>query len=645
MSYTLTEIQEKTKDLQTVWAGRNDAIDEARKLFFLDHYDSSADDNLPRTSSDIRPPRTSTPTVDANGAYRVTCSDYTDYVFAMRSMLGANLPIIRCYSDKGSKPSDENISNAEKICQAVIYNARYRSERDVMQDFYDQGFVSGWGCAYAYWDEELAEDYDSEDSSWQDFPLVLKFMPPEYAYMSEGGKRGRWSEFAYSWKRPIRDIENEWNVKLKKTRSKDKDLDGDDKVEYTDFWYWGKPETKKKTEDTEDAKKEDDGKEKEKPRTYALWHCVIAGDDWVKVPRDVSKWYKGIPYTMIPFLSTSSTDPAHMSESSLWAQRPNVELQEDLLSRVMTNITYNADPVTNIYSDGIPKEYQKGPGAVNQFNLSTKVEQVTGANTVQDVYQMLAFAAAATQRSGLPSITFGQGMSGLSGYAISLMGQGGQMKSVIPMANIEAGLSVVFDKILDILKRQSPDKDINTYGQNDRGQVFSVKIKGNELKGIRVDVKLKPRVPQDEVARANRARLLKGTVSDYFIKDEVLDMQDPAGDDKRMKQEAFAKSPFVQVMEMSLAATDMGYPAEMVQMFMQQAMQALAPQGTPQLGQRPGNTGPPPPPPGAQTAPQTPDELAMMQQQEAAMGNVPGPEGPSNSAAMSMGGQTGGGFS
>ena len=37
---------------------------------------------------------------------------------------------------------------------------------------------------YAYWDEELAEDYE-EDSSWQDFPLVLKVVPPEFAYMRE----------------------------------------------------------------------------------------------------------------------------------------------------------------------------------------------------------------------------------------------------------------------------------------------------------------------------------------------------------------------------------------------------------------------------------------------------------------------------
>jgi hypothetical protein len=621
--YSIAEVQERVATLQARYSGRNTAIEQARKLFFLDHYNDTGNDSSGNDGgvNSWKAPRTSTPTVDANGAYRVTCSDYTDYVYAMRSMMGANLPIIRCYSDKATKPGDEKISNAEKICQAVLYNARYRSERDVMQDFYDQGFVSGWGCAYAYWDEELAEDYENEDSSWQDFPLVLKFMPPEYAYMSEGGKRGRWSEFIYSWKRPIRDIENEWNVKLKKTRAADKEKDGDSEIEYTDFWYW-------------------EGK--------ALWHCVVAGEDWVKKPVDVSKWYKGIPYTMIPFLSTSSTDPEHMSESSLTAQRVNVELQEDLLSRVMTNITYNADPVTNIYSDGVPKDYEKGPGAVNQFNLGTKVEQVTGLNTSQDVYQMLSFASSAAQRSGLPSISFGQGMSGLSGYAISLMGQGGQMKSVIPMANIEAGLSVVFDKILDIFKRQSPDKYINAYGQNDRGTVFQVKIKGNDLKGLRVDVKLKPRVPQDEVARANRARLLKGTVSDYFIKDDVLDMQDPAGDTERQMQEQFEGSPLVKTMAIAKAGAQAGYPPELVSMFMQQMMGAMGMGGPPPgVGQRPGNSGPPPPQPGAAMAPTTPDEMAMAQQQAAAMGNVPSPENPpgAGSVGMSMGGQTGGGYS
>ena len=55
-------------------------------------------------------------------------------------------------------------------------------------------------------------------------------------------------------------------------------------------------------------------------------------------------------------------------------------------------------------------------------------------------------------------------------------------------------------------------------GRTAFGKMFSVKIKGDDLKGLRVDVKLKPRIPQDEVARANRARLLKGRSATFTSK-------------------------------------------------------------------------------------------------------------------------------
>ena len=121
-------------------------------------------------------------------------------------------------------------------------------------------------------------------------------------------------------------------------------------------------------------------------------------------------------------------------------------------------------------------------------------------------------------------------------------------------------------------------------------------------------------------------------------------MQDPSGDTKRQMVERFSQSPQIMGVEMAMAAKEFGYPDAAIQGFMQMVMQATQPQPGPGQG-RPPNAGPPPPQPGAAMAPQTPDELAMLQQQEAAMGNVPGPERPPNSAGMSLGGRTGGGFS
>ncbi len=626
---TIDDIKSRVEALREMWGQRNADFETYRDLFFLNHYNGPGEGSAP-VAKELATPglvhitsRHDTPTVDENGAYRVTASDYTDYILAMRSMMGSSMPIISCSSDKMHKVADDRIRDAEKLLMAVLYVTRYRSERDIMQDFLDSGLITGWACVKAFWDEELEKEYRSEDSNWTDFPLVLQVLPPDHAYMREGGRTSRWSEFAYAWTRPIRDIEDEWGVRLKSTRGGIKDdADADEtEVLYIDYWWY---------------------------KAHKLWHTVVAGEDFIKKPVNVSKWYRSPPYTMIPFLSTSSTDPRYMSVSTLMAQRPNVEMLEDLLSRVMTTITYNADPIWVAQdAEGKPMAVDKSAGAINHIGPGQDLKTIPGANTTQDVYQMISYTTSAEQRAGLPSITYGQGMSGLSGYAISLMGSGGQMKSVIPLANIEAGLSLVFDKILDIFRRHSPEEPIASFGQDRYGRDFTVRMTGNELKGIRVNVKLKPKVPQDEVARANRARLLKGIVSDHEIKENVLELQDPKSDTDRQMVEAFKQAPPIMAVEMAMAARDYGYPESAVQGLLQMAQQEIATSGgMSNPGARAPNAGPPMPQPGAQMAPQTPDELAMQQALAAQGGRVPEPERPAGSASalMSQGGLQGGGF-
>jgi hypothetical protein len=309
----------------------------------------------------------------------------------------------------------------------------------------------------------------------------------------------------------------------------------------------------------------------------------------------------------------------------------------------MTGITYHADPtILALDGLGLPIAIDKDAGGIVHLKEGQDVRVLEGPTISQDVYQMLNHVSGAVQRSGLPSISYGMGLSGLSGYAISLMGQGGQMKMVLPVANLETALSIVMDKTLDILRNFYEDKPINAYGQDRFGKMFSVKMTGDDLKGLRVDVKLKPRIPQDEVARANRARLLDGLVSRMYIKDNVLELQDPVGDNRRQLVEQFLQNPLIMSAEMARAADAMGVDAGDIQAFMQSMMPrqtAGPPQGPPGAG----NPAAPPQPPGAGMAPASPDELAQMQMMAAAQGQMPGPEG-AGSAGMSMGGQMGGGY-
>jgi hypothetical protein len=389
----------------------------------------------------------------------------------------------------------------------------------------------------------------------------------------------------------------------------------DDKVMFYDDWWW----------------------EGDK-----VWHCIVAGEDWVKKPTDMSRWYKSLPYTISMGVSTPSASPDQMGLSLLAAMQPNVELQEDLTSRIMTAITYYADPTIIAESEGAEIKFDKALGETVNLRPGQKLSVLQGPTVSSDVYQMLNHVNGAVQRSSLPGISYGQGLSGLSGYAISLMGQGGQMKMVLPVLNMETALSIVMDKCLDLLRNFSEDKDIFTYGQDKTGKMFSVKIKGSELKGFRVDVKLKPRIPQDEVARANRARLLTGVVSNRFIKDSILELQDPVADDFRQRVEQFMQDPIIRATATAQAAAEWGAGPTEIAMYLQANLPMLRQtQGPPQGPPGMGNAGPPPAPPGAQVAPSSPDELAQMQMMAAAGGNMPTPEGL---AGMSMGGVQGGGY-
>ena len=620
---SITDIHDRFNDLQSFWSGRNDTIAQMRDLYFMNHYPEAggtgavdirnAAGTAVSIGSSSSVSSTGRASLDANGAYRVTSSEYTDFALNIRSMMMAQAPVIRCYADKETKTGDERSQNAEKVLLGVRYVNRIRQERDFMDDLVHDAIVCGWSCIYSYWDEEFEKTY--KDDNWRDFPLVVKAMPPEHCYPKPGGRRGRWREIMYAYEREIGEVEEEFDVRLSKSRSKDSSKkEDDDKVLFYDDWWW----------------------EGDK-----VWHAIVAGEDWIKKPTDMSKWYKSLPYTISVGISTPSAEPDQMGMSLLSPMQPNVELQEDLTSRIMTGITYHADPtIIAEDGDGTPIQIEKGLGEVIHVRTGQKVGTLQGPTVSSDVYQMLQYVNSSVQRSGLPSISYGMGLSGLSGYAISLMGQGGQMKMVLPVANLEVAMSIVMDKCLDILRAFCEDKTIFVYGQDATSKMFQVKVKGNELNGFRVDVKLRPRIPQDEVARANRARMLMGVVSNRYVKENVLELQDPVADDYRQKVEQFLQNPLIMAAEMARAAAQWGVPAGDIQAFMSTMMprQTLGPpQGPPGMG----NSGPPPPPPGAQMAPQTPDELAMMQMQAAQAGQSPTPEGL---AGMSMGGMQGGGY-
>lgn len=584
-------IQEEFRELQLYWSARDSEIQEMRKLFFLDHYGAEMTSGNIGGVDNYRLPARGRSQLDASGAYRVTSSEYTDYILALRAMLVAQPPIIRAYSDKDSKIADEAAQTAEKLLMGVRYVNHRRSERDFLDTLIDSILVTGWGIIYTYWDTALAKHY-GEEGNWLDFPIVIRCLPPEHCYPRPGGRYGRWQSILYTWERPVAEIEEEWEIDLWPKKTSPPTLN--DKLRFYDFWEWK-------------------GKE--------VWQTVVAGQKVVKGPVNMSKYYSTLPYTIIMGITTSSDEAGQCGLSALYTLRPNVELQEDLLSRIMTIATHYADPalVAND-GDGAPIQMEKTPGSIIHLRTGQSITALPGIGVSDDVFKVLQWNQGAVQRAGLPTITYGQGMTGLSGYAISLLGQGGSMKSILPGSNINLGLSLAFDKILELCRRFSPDKPLYVHGQDRFGKMFSAPIRGNELKGLYVDVRLKPKIPQDEVARANRARLLKGVTSDFYILDNVLELQDPVADRKRQLVELFQRHPVILAQEMAREAKEWGYDVP-PEIFLQGMAMAKPGERTPNAA-APIPTVPAVPPP----PPEEMDEIARLQMERAAAGKMPGPE-------------------
>ena len=336
-----------------LWANYSEARNQwrhDRSLYYFDHY-YKEDEAQP-------------------GEERVMINAPTNVVDLGYSILVMNGYAVQVLPIKPDKRRDKKGGRVEKFLKGLIHtnNMRYQADQIALALF-DQ-CLYGRGVLFSGWDE----DYEGEeDNYYYELPLVLRHERQENVMCLYGG-RHRYLAQMYSGMRRIEDIEAEWDVTIgppnasSAMESQHPAHDGVDEVMYIDLWWY-----------------KGIGPERR------VWHCIMAGDQWLRSPVEMP-YYKKLPYTEFLGRVTTSDKLHNKYLGLLYPMRESVSMAERFINQMATIVSLFSDPMIVADED---VEIQKGIGAVIKVptrdgqKVTDKVHMYPPSNAASGLYKAI----------------------------------------------------------------------------------------------------------------------------------------------------------------------------------------------------------------------------------------------------------------
>jgi hypothetical protein len=440
------------------------------------------------------------------------------------------------HTDRPESEKAQTIQDdAEKYVIGVWELNRRRMRGDLLRQILLDQVVRSMAFAYVYVDRQRYELYKSDEARSYYFPIVIERLNPFACFFDPTPGRWAWTDcFIRAEQLSPRQVADMWGFEAMSAAAtgsyqEDDPAYDDDRLDYIDVWEFttgkgGKPE---------------------------LWNGIIYDGKWVVPPRNVSKWYPTLPFVMIPALDIPNEKLEDRYLSPLAPVIFNSKTLEGIVNRVMTNATFNADPVMllRMQNPGIVK---RGPGQQIPLMDGESISYLQPGMISPQVLQIFQLVQGDLERTSLSRANYGNAPGAWSGYTLNQAIQASSLKNQPIADNAKQGISEIDQLIIDESVLLFGDEPVTAYGSKN-GTPFRVKLAhASDMKGLHVQTNLNPRSPTDEQAKAGLAAMYRAPgpggsplLPDEHIRREIMGIDDAKAAERGIWKEQIMAIPAI----------------------------------------------------------------------------------------------------
>ena len=510
----------------------------------------------------------------------------TNVVDLAVGILLANQMEFKARGWKEDLEQEEDASRVEKFLIGAIYVNNERHELSIPYESVLHIVRDGASIIYSVWDPQIAKSSllmspDGQQQALARLPLNVQVIDPLQIYLLPGGPK-RFGHVFRVWEMTAYEVEMTWGKKIKSLSFLSERDKMYEKVKVKDYWRI----IQKKVEDR---------------LIDVVENGLMAHDEVIWNMREMEN-YDDIPFT-IGFFKPVDRDNSDGWHGIIRPLETTIQHLESAFNRRARQIlVYSSLP---IIGKTIPHRRIRLDPALGQLvtlGLEEGLEFPTWPGNAPDMEQHIGFLRARLQQAGFTDVMFGEGVSQVSGFALSQLGDQNRIRLTQPVLHLEMMWSAWARKALKLTTNFTGGKiPIRVYG-NMKGQDFVEQLATDDLQNFMVKATIKPEFPNEKQRNHAMANQVRDLLSEATIMSRYLDIEQPDEErNKRLEDMVFRHPVYVQfdVLQrlMKIGAESSDPLVKTAAMMTIQQMQAgMMPQGPQAGGTGMGQAGRPPEP-------------------------------------------------
>lgn len=410
----------------------------------------------------------------------------------------------------------------------------------------------GGSVLYGVWDKDTHDNCRKTDLLMHDdgsqeevevlyeLPLDIRAIDPLKIYLLPGGKK-RWLSIMRVEEMTVYDVEKKFGIVLEKYKNLSDETKLTTKGELIDYWDYAYVDEVQEGYEALLLEDVQEGEIPEPPptvRKLKVRNAVLFEQEWI-LPLRVMDGYNDLPYT-INFYNPTDPDDSSKWNSILTPLETPVKELEIAINRRQRGINmYASLPMIVRTEDGRPVAMDAGMGKVIPLKMGEDAGFPVWQGNPPDVDKQIELYRSRIQQSGFSDVMFGEGPSGVSGYALSQMGDQNRIRLETAIRHLEDLWTWAARKWLSLAQEFAPETYLELYG-NIRGTDFVERIKGADLQGFQVRCEIKAEFPNERVRNHAMSTQVANILSPQTIMERYLGIQQP-GDEHQKKLNALAE--------------------------------------------------------------------------------------------------------
>jgi len=507
-------------------------------------------------------------------------------VESFRTLLLTRPPVISVPPSAVKKVETEQADSIEKYLYGVWYRARVMDALNLAEWY---GSALGEGVLRCVFDGQSVEG---------DFPLVVQALDPRTVYACPSGRPGLDMEVVHSFKRPRREIEVEWGIRLQRDeKAENNEVWLDEEVDYISYWRSDVEETEEEIEEeTEEEpagalskllslakraiaagapaaaeapaqvqagpgmedidstsmgsslpEREEEEARTRKVRRRVVTHCVVVGNEFVKKPVTIPG-YTRLPFIRYPGIAT----PLGNENGALSVLFPITggvrEHGAQGLASAVNELMAMKQRLIEMFANGAlitddpDLEIDFSPGAINIVGQGRKWSFLVPPGPHPAVDQQMMLLERLTQDSTVTASMQGRYAGQMSGLALSALNNPVLMKIAHRQQIRERSYEALNEMILGLTEEYAPSEGWVVWGADRGGRTMELQLRPDEIRGYyRNRVELSASLPKDEAGEIMSMAQLVGqklisreTFLDQLQRMKHLSSQSPQDEMKRI---------------------------------------------------------------------------------------------------------------